>query len=221
MTKMDELIKQVNKDAKEEIMSIGLNDYNYKRIPFTSPRMNYCTYGGLPVGKLIEFYGEEHGGKTTTALDIVANYQHGEDARGVLYIDAENTLDYEWAKKLGVDVELMIMDAASYSQNMNLMLASGEQVDLFNAVSVGYMPCVNKGYTLDLEEDDLLQTYGQGILDTFTEVSSLSISFSFLFASILLLLKALFNSSFLFFILSNILSGFIFILRSFGYLSLP
>ena len=72
-------------------------------------------------------------------------------------------------EKLGVDVELMIMDAASYSQNMNLMLASGEQVDLFNAVSVGYMPCVNKGYTLDLEEDDLLQTYGQGILDTFTE----------------------------------------------------
>ena len=70
-------------------------------------------------------------------------------------------------EKLGVKVELMIMDSASYSQNMNLMLASGEQVDLFNAVSVGFMPCVNKGYTLDLEEDDLLQTYGQGILDTF------------------------------------------------------
>lgn len=72
-------------------------------------------------------------------------------------------------EKLGVKVELQIMDAASYSQNMNLMLASGEQVDLFNAVSVGFMPCVNKGYTLDLEEDDLLQKYGQGILNTFTE----------------------------------------------------
>ncbi len=69
--------------------------------------------------------------------------------------------------KLGVKVELQIMDAASYSQNMNLMLASGEQVDLFNAVSVGFMPCVNKGYTLDLEEDDLLQKYGQGITETF------------------------------------------------------
>lgn len=107
MSKMDELIKQINKDAQEEILSLGLNDFNYKRIPFTSPRMNYCTYGGLPVGKLIEFYGEEHGGKTTTALDIVANYQRGEDARGVLYVDAENTLDYEWAKKLGVDVDNM------------------------------------------------------------------------------------------------------------------
>jgi putative aldouronate transport system substrate-binding protein len=70
-------------------------------------------------------------------------------------------------EKLGVKVELQIMDSASYSQNMNLMLASGEQVDLFNAVSVGFMPCVNKGYTLDLEEDDLLQNYGQGILNAF------------------------------------------------------
>ena len=107
MTKMDELIKRVNKEAEEDILSWGLSDYNYKRIPFTSPRMNYCTYGGLPVGKLIEFYGEEHGGKTTTALDIVANYQNSEDNRKVLYVDAENTLDYEWAKKLGVNVDEM------------------------------------------------------------------------------------------------------------------
>jgi len=71
-------------------------------------------------------------------------------------------------EKLGVKVELMPMDAASYAQNMNLMLASGEQVDLFNAVSVGFMPCYNKGYLMDLEEDNLLATYGQGIIDTFT-----------------------------------------------------
>ena len=108
-TRLDELIKTVNKNAKEEIMTVGLNDYDYKRIPFTSPRMNYCTFGGLPIGKLIEFYGEEHGGKTTTALDIVANYQNMKDAREVLYVDAENTLDIEWARKLGVNVEKLII----------------------------------------------------------------------------------------------------------------
>jgi len=70
-------------------------------------------------------------------------------------------------EKLGVDVELQIMDAASYAQNMNLMLASGEQVDLFNTVSVGFMPCVNKGYLMDLEEDDLLANYGQDIIAAF------------------------------------------------------
>ena len=97
-------MKQANKAFKEEILTQGLGEFAYRRIPFTSPRMNYCTFGGIPVGKITEFYGEEHGGKTTTALDIVANYQKSNDTRDVLYIDAENTLDVEWAKKIGVDV---------------------------------------------------------------------------------------------------------------------
>lgn len=109
MTKLDELLKETNKKAKEEIVSIGMNQYDYKRIPFTSPEMNYCTYGGIPVGKITEFFGEEHGGKTTSALDIVANYQVGDDPRKVLYVDAENTLDYVWATKLGVNVDDLII----------------------------------------------------------------------------------------------------------------
>lgn len=73
-------------------------------------------------------------------------------------------------ENLGVSFELEIMDSASYSQNMKLMLSSGEQIDLFNAISVGYTASVNNGYCLDLEEDDLIQNYGQGILDTMDEV---------------------------------------------------
>lgn len=69
-------------------------------------------------------------------------------------------------EKLGLDVELEILDAASYSQGMTLMLSSGEQADIFNALSVGYTPSVNKGFCLDLEGNDLIQTYGKGILDT-------------------------------------------------------
>ena len=99
----------MNKKCKEDVVTIGLSEYDYKRIPFTSPRMNYCTYGGIPVGKLTEFSGEEHSGKTTTALDVIANYQHGDDDRKVLYIDAENTLDSAWAKKLGVNVDDIIL----------------------------------------------------------------------------------------------------------------
>lgn len=103
--KMNEIMGNVNKRFKEDIITQGLNEFSYKRIPFTSPRMNYCTFGGIPVGKITEFYGEEHGGKTTTALDIVANYQKSDDGRAVLYVDAENTLDAEWAKKLGVSLD--------------------------------------------------------------------------------------------------------------------
>lgn len=109
MSKLDNLIKEFNKSSSETVVSVGLPTYEFKRIPFTSPRMNYCTFGGLPVGKLIEFYGEEHGGKTTSALDIIANYQQSGDNRAVLYVDAENTLDAEWARTMGVDVDNLIL----------------------------------------------------------------------------------------------------------------
>ena len=109
MSGIDEIMKAMNKKSQENVVQFGITSYEFKRIPFTSPRLNYMTYGGLPIGKLIEFFGEEHGGKTTTALDVIANYQGMEDGRKVLYVDAENTLDVEWAEKIGVDVDSMIV----------------------------------------------------------------------------------------------------------------
>ena len=144
MSKMEGLITEINRKAKEEIVSIGLNDFSYKRIPFTSPRMNYCTYGGLPIGKLIEFYGEEHGGKTTTALDVVANYQCSDDGRRVLYCDCENTLDVDWAKKLSVDVDNMYIlqpKAQSAEEIFQFICDSVEtgEIGLFVIDSLGVM----------------------------------------------------------------------------------
>ena len=108
-TTLEDLMKDFNKRFKEDLVHYGVPEYNYKRLPFTSPRLNYMTFGGLPEGKLIEFYGEEHGGKTTTALDIVANFQHSDDDRKVLWADCENTLDMVWAYKLGVDVDDLVL----------------------------------------------------------------------------------------------------------------
>lgn len=109
MATIDEVMKDFNKKFKEDLVHNGLPKYDYDRIPFTSPRLNYMTYGGLPIGKLIEFSGPEHSGKTSSSLDIVANYQHMDDARKVLWVDCENTLDFVWANKLNVDVEDMIL----------------------------------------------------------------------------------------------------------------
>lgn len=104
-----QIMGEINKEWDGDIIRKGVSEYEYKRIPFTSPRLNYITFGGLPMGKLIEFYGEQHGGKTTSALDNLANYQLMDDAKTVLYVDAENTLDVVWATKLGVDVDNMII----------------------------------------------------------------------------------------------------------------
>ena len=67
-------------------------------------------------------------------------------------------------EKLGVKLEMEILDYGSWNQSMTLMLASGEQVDIFNTLGLGYSNCVTKGYALEL--DELLNEYGQGILET-------------------------------------------------------
>ena len=75
MGKLDVLIKDFNKQYKEEIAARGIARIQVARIPFSSPRANYMLYGGLPRGRIVEFAGEENGGKTTSALDAVASAQ--------------------------------------------------------------------------------------------------------------------------------------------------
>jgi len=63
--------------------------------------------GGIPRGRITEIFGPESSGKTTLALHVAANAQK---AGGVAaYIDAEHALDVEYAKKLGVDVENLLV----------------------------------------------------------------------------------------------------------------
>ncbi len=63
--------------------------------------------GGVPRGRIIEVFGPESSGKTTLALHIVAEAQKmgGEAA----FIDAEHALDPVYAKKLGVDIDNLIV----------------------------------------------------------------------------------------------------------------
>ena len=143
MNSIEDVMKDFNKRYKEDLVHIGVSEFKYDRIPFTSPRLNYMTFGGLPVGKLCEFFGEEHGGKTTTALDVVANFQQMDD-RKVLYVDAENTLDVQWAQKLAVNVDNMIIlnptsqGAEDIFQFINDMIDTGE-VGLVVIDSLGVM----------------------------------------------------------------------------------
>ena len=63
--------------------------------------------GGIPRGRVTEIYGPESSGKTTLALHVVARAQ--KDGGAAAYIDAEHALDVEYAKKLGVDIENLLV----------------------------------------------------------------------------------------------------------------
>src|SRR4030088_24793 len=63
--------------------------------------------GGLPRGRIVEIYGPESSGKTSLALHAVANAQK---AGGIAaFIDAEHALDPEYAKKLGVHTDALLV----------------------------------------------------------------------------------------------------------------
>jgi recombination protein RecA len=63
--------------------------------------------GGLPRGRVIEVYGPESSGKTTLALHVVAEVQ--KKGGTAAYVDAEHALDPVYAKKLGVDIDEMLI----------------------------------------------------------------------------------------------------------------
>jgi recombination protein RecA len=69
---------------------------------------------GLPRGRIIELFGPESSGKTTLALHALASAQK---AGGIAaFIDAEHALDPAWAKKLGVDLEDLLVSQPSYGE---------------------------------------------------------------------------------------------------------
>ena len=74
---------------------------------------------GLPKGRIIELFGPESSGKTTIALHAVANAQ--KNGGRAVFIDAEHALDPSWCKKLGVDIEnLMVSQPSSAEEALQI-----------------------------------------------------------------------------------------------------
>ena len=66
----------------------------------------------------------------------------------------------------GIKTEILNYDGGNYAQQLQLGFVSGEQIDLFSSIYIGYANSINSEYAYNLEEDDLLQNYGQGIIET-------------------------------------------------------
>ena len=73
MSNLDLIIKDLNKKMKVGNIQLGVDFQEVQKIPFSSCRLNYMTYGGIPVGRIAEFYGADGSGKTTTAIDEFVN----------------------------------------------------------------------------------------------------------------------------------------------------
>src|SRR5580765_4125653 len=93
--------------------------------------------GGLPRGRVVEIYGPESSGKTTVALHAVANAQK---AGGIAaFIDAEHALDPDYAKKLGVDTDALLVsqpDTGEQALEIADMLIRSGAIDIIVIDSV-------------------------------------------------------------------------------------
>ena len=108
-SKLFEWMKKVNKQYGSEIVQIGVEEKDLDLIPFSSPRLNYLSYGGVPRGRITEFYGEESSGKSTLCLDLMANFQKKWPNEYILYIDIEGTYDTRWASNMGVKSDSVVI----------------------------------------------------------------------------------------------------------------
>ena len=104
-------ISQIEKShGKGSIMRLGVDGPKVQVAAIPTGAINLDAavgIGGIPRGRITEIYGPESSGKTTLCLHVIANAQR---AGGIAaFIDAEHALDIEYGRKLGVDVDNLLV----------------------------------------------------------------------------------------------------------------
>lgn len=136
---LDKLFKDLNKKYMDaNLTKIGVSVVEQPSIPFSSPSATYCLYKGIPRGRMIEFAGPEGSGKTTSALIIAAEYQKLPDAKEIVFVDVEHSLDFAWARKMGVDVnKLRYVDPIGLNAEQIFQI----MLDIIDTGEVGLIIC--------------------------------------------------------------------------------
>ncbi len=106
-----EVMKKISKKYGDNVVRVGAQDLTVDGVlSLGSPSLDFCIYGGVPEGRIVEFSGPEGSGKTTNAFLAAASYQRAEvkrnpeNPRSIVFLDNEGTLDREWAAKMGYDI---------------------------------------------------------------------------------------------------------------------
>lgn len=126
-------LSQIEKNfGKGAIMRLGETKHmSVETIPTGSLSLDIALGGGVPKGRIIEIYGPESSGKTTLALHILAESQ--KKGGQAAFIDAEHALDPQYAKKIGVDIDNLLV---SQPDNGEQALEITETLVRSNAVDV-------------------------------------------------------------------------------------
>jgi len=131
---LQDALKAIEKEyGKGSIMKLGDRaDVSIDAIPTGSLTLDAALgIGGYPKGRIIEIYGPESSGKTTLALHAIAQCQ--KEGGRCAFIDAENAIDPLYAKKLGVDIDELILsqpDSGEQALEITEVLIKSGAIDL-------------------------------------------------------------------------------------------
>ncbi|MBE6452646.1 MAG: recombinase RecA [Alphaproteobacteria bacterium] len=138
---LDAALSQIEKAfGKGSIMRLGQDNahVDIEGIPTGSLGLDMALgIGGLPRGRIIEIYGPESSGKTTLALSVIAQAQ--KSGGTCAFIDAEHALDPSYAKKIGVDIENLLIsqpDAGEQALEITDTLVRSGAIDVLVVDSV-------------------------------------------------------------------------------------
>ncbi len=138
---LDAALGQIEKAfGKGSIMRLGQNDasVDIEAISTGSIGIDIALgIGGMPKGRIVEIYGPESSGKTTLALSVIAQAQ--KKGGTCAFIDAEHALDPSYAKKIGVDIENLLIsqpDAGEQALEITDTLVRSGAVDVLVVDSV-------------------------------------------------------------------------------------
>lgn len=132
-------LEQIEKNyGKGAIMRMGeAKKINVETIPTGSLSLDLALGGGVPKGRVVEIFGPESSGKTTLALHIISEAQKA--GGQAAFVDAEHALDPEYAQKIGVDVENMLVsqpDTGEQALEITETLVRSNAVDIIVVDSV-------------------------------------------------------------------------------------
>lgn len=137
--KLNDLVNLIRKDLGQGAVFHGdAPVQDVQTISTGSTTLDMCTgIGGVPLGRIIEIYGPESSGKTTLTLHMIAEAQKAGMKCG--FIDAEHALDPGYARKIGVDVDDLLIsqpDHGEQAMEIARMMAGSGAVNVIVVDSV-------------------------------------------------------------------------------------
>lgn len=155
-----ESIERIKGVHNAQLVAKASDSVECNRIPTGCFMLDFALLGGLPQGYVSMIYGLESCGKTTACLRGVAEFQKKHPDKVVGWMDAEGLFDSEWAERLGVNVDKMVVATPDYGEQGVDIIDEWMSVKSIGLIVVDSLPSLVPMKMLEKSaEDDLMAAH--------------------------------------------------------------